>query len=50
LSQIFEDAKRLLDGNMLVTVVGRSKPELAHGDTPGAGAGASGPPALLKSH
>ncbi len=43
-------AKRLLDGNMLVTMVGRSKPELAKGDTPGAGAATSGPPALLKSH
>jgi zinc protease len=43
-------AQRLLDGKMLVTVVGRAKPALAKGEAPGAGARTSGPPALLKVH
>jgi zinc protease len=44
-------AKRLLDGDMLVAVVGREKPALVRRDVPGAGAGTtSGPPALAKPH
>jgi zinc protease len=43
-------AKRLLDGNMLVTVVGREKPALARRDVPGAGTKTSGPPALSNVH
>jgi zinc protease len=43
-------AKRLLDRDMLVTMVGRSQAELAKSDTPGAAGGTSGPPALLKPH
>ena len=44
-------AKRLLDGNMLVAVVGREKAVPVKGDVPGAGtATPSGPPALSKPH
>ena len=42
-------AKRLLDGKMLVAMVGREDPALAKSDAPGAGAATSGPPALLKA-
>ncbi|HEY4920233.1 MAG TPA: pitrilysin family protein [Xanthobacteraceae bacterium] len=48
------DAKRvaqdLLDGKLLVVMVGRANAALAKSDAPGAGAAASGPPALLKAH
>ena len=42
-------AKRLLDGNMLVAVVGREKAAIAKREVPGAGTGTpSGPPSLAK--
>jgi len=42
-------AKRLLAGDMLVTVVGREKPALAKRDVPGAGTlTTNGPPSLAK--
>ncbi len=43
-------AKRLLDSDMLVALVGREQPALAKRDVPGAGAATSGPPALAKPH
>lgn len=42
-------AKRLLDGGMLVAVVGRPAAALAKSDAPAAGTGANGPPALLQT-
>jgi zinc protease len=43
-------AMRLLDGKLLVAMVGRENAALAKSDAPGAGAATSGPPALLKAH
>jgi zinc protease len=43
-------AKRLLDGNLLVAMVGREQPALADRNGPGASPGTSGPPAMVKTH
>jgi zinc protease len=43
-------ARRLLDGNMLVAMVGREQAALAKSDTPGASPGPTDPPAMLKAH
>jgi zinc protease len=43
-------AKRLLDGNMLVAMVGREPAELAKSNMPGASPSPSDPPAMLKAH
>src|SRR5262249_45296942 len=40
-------AKRMLEGGMLVTMVGRPQPELAKSDTPAAGAGTGGAAATV---
>jgi len=41
-------AKRMLEGGMLVAMVGRPQPELAKSDTPGGGAGNGAAPTVLQ--
>jgi zinc protease len=51
LADVQRVAKRLLDGGMLVTMVGRPQPALAKTDTPAAGAGSAtaGAPTVLQA-
>jgi len=50
LADVQRVAKRFLDGGMLVTMVGRPRPELAKTDTPAAGTGSgTGAPTVLQA-
>ncbi len=49
LADVKRVAKRLLDGGMLVTMVGRPQPALAKTDVPAAGSGTGGAPTVLQA-
>ena len=49
LADVQRVAKRLLDGGMLVAMVGRASPALAKTDTPATGAGTVGAPTVLRA-
>ena len=49
LADVKRVAKRLLDGGMLVTMVGRPQPALAKTDVPAAGGGTGGAPTVLQA-